>query len=465
MLKIRNYLRNHGNKEFAQHKLDPQLKGNEIYLRDILNQILSRPIDCVTNLENTGDFTYQFWAHFCILVKNDIKKKKEYLSEDFASMQSVYLIEMCNNYYKTKSVKKKEKELAFKALEIHLDKPPYLYTLENILRFTSSKGILLLGQYSEDDLNAYIKAKTSPADNNEQPELFVVRDAKGAIWFVRKGKLLSLISRLLIEARPLVKKVISKRWFRMFRQYRKEPAMENDSEFEKLLAHTITEVNEILANLLHNPMLFLIYRELEEKQASIPESLRIFQKGTLIPYSSLFLLKRKDILADTRILLPFWYSIPFITAILAFFKGGKNREKAQKESEDAAEKAENKATRRKDPYYELIKTAKQLEADLLPQDTAIDDYLSELENRWNRLINAQAKKELTEDVNSLIRDYLRHLLRTNKRIRVSRESLSRMASDLVSRNSTLISLKSQDALHLYIKVYLLHLLQNVKKLK
>jgi hypothetical protein len=464
MLKIRNYLRNHGNKEFVQHKLEPQLKGKEIYLRDILNQILSRPVDCVTNLENVGDFTYLFWAHFCIVVKNDIKKKKEYLAEDIAFMQSIYLIEMCNNYYKIKSVKKREKELAFKALEVHLDKPPYLYTLENILRFTNSKGVLLLGQYSEDDLNAYIKAKTSPADNNEQPELFLIRNDKGNIWFVRKGKLLSLISRLLIEVRPPVKKVISKRWFRMLRQYCNEPAMENDSEFEKLLAHTIAVVNEILANLFNNPMLFLVYRELEEKQGNIPESLRIFQKGMLIPYSSLFLLKRKDILADTRILLPFWYSIPFIAAILALFRGKKKREKVQKESEGTAEKTENETIERKDPHYELIKTAKHLEIDLIPQDITIDGYLSELENRWNRLINDRAKKELSEDVNSLIRDYLRRFLRTHKRLRMSRDSLSRMASDIVSGNSTLTSLKSQDALHLYIKVYLLHLLQNIKKL-
>ncbi|MDR2096784.1 MAG: hypothetical protein LBP76_14875 [Treponema sp.] len=466
MLKIRNYLRNHGNREFAQHKLEPQMQGKEIYIRDILNQILSRPIDCVTNLENVGDFTYLFWAHFCILVKNDIRKKKEYLFEDIASMQSVYLIEVCNNYYKAKSVKKREKALAFKALEIHLDQPPYLYTLNNILRFTNSKGVLLLGQYSEDDLDAYIKAKTGPTDDDdEQPELFLIRNEKGDLWFVRKGKLLSLISRLLIEARPLVKKAISKRWFRMLKQYRNEPAMENDAEFEKLLAATITKVNGILANLFNSPKLFLVYQEIEQKQGNIPESLRIFQKGMLVPYSDLFLLKRKDLLVDARILLPFWYSIPLFTAILAFFKGRKSREGAKKEKEDAEEKAENEVRERKDPHHELVKTVKRLEAEIIPANTTIDDYLSELKDRWNRLINAQAKKDLSEDVDSFIRDYLRHFLRTHKRIRISRESLSKIASDIISRNSALISLKSQDALHLYIEIYLLHLLQNVKILR
>ncbi|MDR1900737.1 MAG: hypothetical protein LBQ88_00440 [Treponema sp.] len=458
MLKIRNYLRIHGNKEFALNKLEPQLQGKEVYIKDILNQILIRPMDCVTSLENVGDFTYLFWAHFCILVKNDIRKKKEHLSEDIASIQSIYLIEVCNNYYKIKAVKNREKELAFKALEVHLDKPPYYYTLDNILRFTNSKGVLLLGQYSEEDLNAYIKAKISVTDNLEQPELLLIRNDKGNSWFVRKGKLLSLISHLLIDARPLMKKAISKRWFRLIKRYRSEPAMESDSEFEKLLASTIPDVNEILSILLNSPTLSLVYEEIEKTQGNIPESSRIFQKGRLIPFSSLFFLKRKDMLTDIRIILPFWYSIPFITAIMAFFTARNSKKEIKKEEE----KAENEAIDRKDPSYELVKTAKQLATELIPHDRTIDVYLSELEDRWNRLINVRSKKDLSEDVNSFIRDFLRHSLRRDKRLKISRESLFRMASNIITRNATLMGLKDQDALHLYIEVYLLQLLQTIK---
>jgi hypothetical protein len=464
MLKTRNYLRIHGNKEYAQNKLEPQLHGKEIYLRETLNQILNRPMDCVTNLENVGDFTYLFWAHFCILVKNDIRKKKEHLAEDIGSMQSIYLIEVCNNYYRIKAIKNREKELAFKALELHLDKPPYLYTLNNILRFTNNKGILLLGQYSEEDLNAYINAKINTTDSTEQPELLLIRNNKGDSWFVRKNKLLSLISRLLIEARPLVKKAISNRWYRLLKQYRREPAMENDHEFEKLLSHTIPEMNEILFILLKNPKLELVYHELEKDKGNIPESLRIFQNGALIPYSSLLFLKRKDILTDIHILLPFWHSIPFIVAILSLFKGKKNKKNAAKKNEtDENEKKETNS--HKDPHYELIKTAKQLETELIPSNVTMKDYLSELEDRWNRLIKVRAKKELTEDVNSLIRDYLRQSLRKYKHFQLNREALSKMASSIILRNSTLNGLKNHDHLHLYIEVYLLHLLQNVKVLR
>jgi hypothetical protein len=44
---------------------------------------------------------------------------------------------------------------------------------------------------------------------------------------------------------------------------------------------------------------------------------------------TLLMINRKDLLTDTRILLPFWYSIPALTLIISFFKrlgaGGKKK--------------------------------------------------------------------------------------------------------------------------------------------
>jgi hypothetical protein len=283
---------------------------------------------------------------------------------------------------------------------------------------------------------------------------------------VRRGKLLSLTSRLLIESRPLIKKVISNKWSRLLKQYHREPAMENDQEFEKLLAHTIPEVNEVLSILLKSPKLALAYHELEKNQGNIPEALRIFQNGALMPYSSLFFFKRKDILTDIRILLPFWYSIPFIVAILAFFKGKKNKKDAtEKKETDKNEKKAQKTDIHNGTQRELIKTARQLETELIPSNTTMEDYLSELEGHWNRLISDRTKKELTEDVNSLIRDHLRQLLRTNKRFQLDQESLSKTAFSIIQKNSTLSSLKDRDHLHPYIEAYLIKLMQNVKMLR
>jgi len=67
---------------------------------------------------------------------------------------------------------------------------------------------------------------------------------------------------------------------------------------------------------------------------------------------------------------------------------------------------------RVDRRKELASAAKKAQGRLLPSGYTVDRYLGETQDRWNRLINPDAKKNLTEDVNSLIRDYLRRTIRS-----------------------------------------------------
>jgi hypothetical protein len=154
IMKIRNYLRRYGNKEYAIHKLAPQLQGKESVPANQIDQVLLRPLECFTAIAEGSELTYLFWAHFCVLVKADIKRKKERLGDEIAAMQSVYIIEAINNYYRALAVKRREAEIAFNNLETLLTKPPYLFNMDQILKFTSTKGVLLLGQYTAEDLEA-----------------------------------------------------------------------------------------------------------------------------------------------------------------------------------------------------------------------------------------------------------------------------------------------------------------------
>jgi hypothetical protein len=130
LLKIRHYLRNEGNRDYALHKLAAQLQGRENYLHEMLDQLIVRPLDCLTKLAEGGENSAYFWVCFCALVKNDIKKKNDPLSGDLAVVQAVLLVDACNNFYQIRAIKKRERELALKNLELHLENPPFLYSLE-----------------------------------------------------------------------------------------------------------------------------------------------------------------------------------------------------------------------------------------------------------------------------------------------------------------------------------------------
>ena len=462
ILKVRNYLRKGGNKEYSLRKLTPQLQGKESMLRDILNQILTRPVDCYNAIKEGGDFSYLFWAHFCILIKNDIKKKKERLADDIAVFQSAFIIEVISGFYKSLAVKQRESELAFLSLQNHLEKPPYLYTLDQIVKFTNSKGVLLLGQYREEQLQEWLEKKTTDSENNELPVLLVMQGPEGDRFFLLKEKMPALCSRLLAEGRIKVKGELCKHWRRLLLDYDKEPAMDNDAEFEKILSGYTARLCPMLATLLEDPKLLLVYEEMERSENGVPPPVKVFNKGRLFPYSVLLLINRKETLTDAKLILPFWYSLPIITAIIAFFRNFLKRKKAPKlYAADDADDGQSSRDER-DRAGEIRAAAAELEISLVPAGHTLESYLEELESRWSRLIDKQARNNLIEDVKSLIRDNLRQNLKLKKHFKLTEEEISQMSVNIVTRTPTLASLSGRDSLILYSQLYLIKLLENIK---
>jgi hypothetical protein len=175
--------------------------------------------------------------------------------------------------------------------------------------------------------------------------------------------------------------------------------------------------------------------------------------------SALYVVRRKDLLTDAKILLPFWYSIPLISSFLAFLKGlGK---KKKKQAEANIEVEEEIETEGKDDK-EIQSTAKAIEARLVPHGQTLDVYLGELETRWGRLLDKQARQNLITDVQSLVRDNLRQSIRVHKTKKISHEGLSEMTAHLISHTPSLQSLSGQDSLSLYMELYMVKLLINFK---
>ena len=458
LLKIRNYLRDRGNNEYTLHILTPQLQGKVSLLKEMVNKIITRPLDCYKSIVDGSEFSYLFWGHFCALVKKDIKKKKEPQSSDIAAIQAVYIIESVNSFYKGRAARAKEKELAFKSLELRLNKPPYIYTMDQILKFTDSKGVLLLGQYSGDELSKEINSLTGSSKDDKLPELLILAGQDNEHYFILKNKILLVCARLLTEGREQVKNSISRIWFTQLKNYHIEPAMENDRDFEKLLIQYTKKNCPLLDSLLEDPKFQLVYEELEQEQ-EIPPSSRIFIRGVMIPYSTLFLLRRRDLLADVRLLLPFWYSVPFIISIIAFFKNlvqKKRKTPPPSEGNDSDEQSHERSSR------EIINAAQELELSMVPQGHTIDTYLEELQSRWSRLIDKKARENLIIDVNTLVRDNLRQTLRVQKHYKITMENLSQLAANILNRTPTLHGLGGKDSIRTYIELYMIKLLQSPK---
>jgi hypothetical protein len=171
--------------------------------------------------------------------------------------------------------------------------------------------------------------------------------------------------------------------------------------------------------------------------------------------NALYAIRRRDLLADVKILLPFWYSVPILAAIIAFFSrlGRRGKKKNQADETPGPEgDTEDREAR------DIQNAAREIEASLVPKGQTLDGYLADLEGRWLRIINKQARSDLLNDVNSLVRDHLRQALRIRKNRKISAGQLDEMAAAIISRTPALQGLSAQDSLRLYMELYMVKLL-------
>jgi hypothetical protein len=467
LLKLRNFLRTQNNKDFFLRRLLPQMRGREGLLRDAINMLEIRPLDCILQIQNAAEFTCLFWASFCSTVKNELRKKKEFLSIDIAAFQAVYIIEAFSAVFKDTVTKKKERDQALKALETKLDQPPYLYTMGEILKFTDGSGHSLLGQYSEDDLRNYLNSKSTASNAGELADLLIYRNKKGEQIFINKQKVFPLCAHLSGEARIQVRKAVGNRWSRILRDFKREPAMEQDDEFNQLLTKYTVQFVPTFMSFLRDKKTFLVQCEIEQSQRGVPLSLRFYSReGNLLPMGTLLMISRKDLLTDTRILLPIWYSIPILTPILAFFRRMVSGGKKQAVPEDTVPEEPSPSPEEKVQVQSQAQEIKAVAGKII-QKFSVDGkspgaVMADLENSWQTLLDKESKKHLITDIKSLIRDRLRRTLRLKLNQKITVKTIEELAVSIYVEFPAMKQLGDENSITTYIKLYMAKLLLEIK---
>jgi hypothetical protein len=458
MLKVRFFLRITDNKDYLQNKLIPHYQGKEAQLRDLFNRILMRPMDCLNDLESGEDFPYLFWSTFCGLTRSDITRKKDLQNEEIGVMQSSYIIEIMNNYYRAKAFKRKERDIALNDLALAFDLPPYAFSLEAILKFANSKGVPLLGLYSQEDLQQWLTERMRVVSREALPEMLLITGPADAKRYIKKEHYFTFSVQLLNAARPLMRQAVKDRWVGIIREYRKESAMERDDAYERLLQRLVGEQAPELMAVLVDKKLYLVCDELEQAQGFIPENSRFFlHGGSLLPLATILLLKRKEVLAEAKALLPFWYSMSFFVALVALFQKLKQL-RPGKDGRAKRTVSGGRPSGNGSQEQELEEAGRRLEGEIVPFGEEIDAYLERLENRWNTLLAKQAREDLSTDVRTLVRDRLRQALHGQRHIMVTRDSLEKLAARIIEENNALRELNNQENLRHFIVLYMVKLL-------
>ena len=459
--KLRSVLRKEEYHDYFLKKLKISNPGKELSVKSFFTQFIQRPNEILDTLKESGD-TFYFWSQLCYFIRQDYEKVKDYTSDDLSILQSVYLTEIGINYYKTKSQQDLVCENAIKELTSILNKPPYYFSTDAISKFVDSKGHLLLGQYTNETLNLFLHEKTTALESNNLPSMLTFKIESGQRYYIYKSKVIPLIVRLCTDARETIKENLTKNWFSMYKAFDSEPAMKDQEEFEKRLQKDVKTYSPVLYALLNANFLSLIHYESRISNDPSASKITLFSNGKLLPYSELLMISRQEIITDAKIMLPFWYTVPIISWIARFILKPSKTQKAnykntttvQLQEESEIDKPKN--SRR----IEIRNAARSLEEQLIDPGSTLERELNSYEHEWNKLIGDKTRADLTEDINSLIRDYMRKIIRSLKGTTFTKERIDNLARTLVN-SPALLKIHNKDALEMYIKLYIVKLCKNL----
>lgn len=470
--KIQNMLRKEEHHDYFLKKLTVSNPGRDMIVKNFFNAFVDRSDHSLETLSQTTESFY-LWNQLCFFIKQDYEKIKDYTQEDLSCLQAVYITEVGANYFKNEAAENARKDGALKTLEAQLLKPPYYFTFDEITRFTDSKGLPLLGQYSEDELKEFLRRKTQEAPVQELPDLLVFKTYDGTRYFIFKSKVLQLILRLCADARDSVLEAIKSHWSEVLRAFDFLPEMKDQNLFEERLEKEIRIQSPILSALLHSSFLPLL--SYDASGGDDTSKISLFVNGQLLPYSEILLMSRQEILNNAKIMLPFWYSMPVISWIakLLLRQPKDKRDKKQKtkaeryREEEAAKRKEDEATAMiaqnatVSKKVALREAARNAENALVPESSTLNRELDSYEKMWNHHIGAEAHNNLTEDVNSLIRDYIRKTIRTMKVESFTIKRIESLAESLMTAPGLQKISGDKDALLMYIKLYMVKLVKNI----
>ena len=434
--KIQLYFRKDETRDYLQKRLLIANPSKDSTVRSFVMKLQSRDMGVIRSIKGAED-SYLLWGQLCAFIKQDIEKKNEKLPEEESLLAAVSVVDFLNNYYRGAHQKDMQKQTALKNLNLAFQRPPYYFTIKNITDFVDSRGIPLLGQYDQEDLTNYLQSKTSICENFSVPDILTFRNSTGERFYVYADKVIPLLISLVTECRSQVKDACVAKWVQLLRNFRQDVAMRNNEAFNRFIKEMCeAEANNLYAILNASFMSALVLdKKINDIQAG--EIARLYPDGKQASYSDILMLNRIELLNDAKILLPFYYTLPVISSIIAFFVGRKKEPKTENKKEEQDRKTTKKVLKPKKTYKDVVAS---LSKEMLPQGLSMEEALQYYLDLWNTNLNE--------------RDYIRGIQRTLPVSSVDKRRVEQLAETVVHTNS-LSKIKDKKAFKAYTEIYIL----------
>lgn len=457
MSKVKTFLDKESNNDYIRSRLIAAMKKDEASVKNLMQRLHNNMQESLQTMMNPTTVSFSFWSHLASSVIKEYQSKKSFYAGDYVYAQAAFLIGYYNVYYKGKTQRNADKEAAHRYLKTRLKKEPYCYSLKDIYAFVGENGTELIKICGKEDYSNYINKLITELDSSGIPELIMVKTEAGRDYFISRDVFVQYFLREVDEASRFFKNEIVMEWKEALEAYTKVEDMKSEGAFEKLLIKKLRSQRPILMGMLDFKMLSLLSTNDRIGAESKLELERMIDPVNrhLMSYSRILKLDRNSLISEVKLLVPMYKSSGFFRGLVTAFGklfgvfSSTKRKKKKKESKKGKDLEFTKTS--SDDFSQAIT---RLRDEFVGEGGDIELSMDELIAKWNPLYDAVAKANLVEDVNSLIRDYIRKIKHSFSVSMPSKDRVESMAQRL-SENKAFDAIKHREALRSYMVLYMI----------
>ena len=481
--KIRNHLAHKNNANYMYQKMLPMCKKNTRALVDTIKMVQSNPGRAASALKNPDEFIFSFWTQLSSFVRKDLAGKENKTAHDEGMLQSAYLINAYIIHYKNIIISNKRKAEALKFVGEKLKKEPFHFTISDIYSFSNKSGTMLGKVYKKEDLHDFINKKLQVRNNEVLPELIKVKTINNKLYYIHKSVFLNLVHKKINNAHDYYRKSYIDSWSEELKKYKAPRSMNNDEDFHADLEKRIKKEDPLLYAVLGYELLFLSINDTRNiKLKAVAQGWIDPKIQATRPLPIILGLNRRELASEVRSIVPFWLTIGFFRKLAAVFGGKKRKKKKKKKgmpqvSGQARNSNAPKSTasagasfvsasggadgRGRNKSIEYKKALDVLKKQFDYSSTSVYDRLDDLVHDWNPLLDQTARSNLVKDVNNMVRDYMRKILRETAFAVPDRERIDNI-TDLLAGNKAFSVIKKRESFRQYINLYIIKTLSETK---
>ncbi len=466
--KIRDYLRMDRNGSYMETKLRSIFRGREMLVHEIIETTQVRVDDALKSVTEPSDFHFHFWTQMSSMIIKEYAQKVEKLDMEHGFCQAAYLLGYYSVFQKGRHQKDQKRAATHKMLTGLLQKPPYVFTVQDVYQLTDDKGIPLTKLVQRDEINAWLEEMLKRPSEHKISELVSINTTAKEGLMIHSTQYVPLLLRQIKAASPVLQRELTAEMTSLMLHERKEEWLTDNDAFERDLDRRVRDEFFLLHGLCTFQTLFLVI-DGQELPAGLRQSAIALIDGNhkkMHEWSEILGLNREALYREARLRLPFWMLIPVLRGFVRLLRKMFSTDDRSRQAPRAAAKtlvsskkkpsASSGATesQREVKRKQFLDALAEMQKEYISGDQTADQRLKELRRQWNPLIDPAAGNNLVEDVNALCRDTLRRMRYTRTLQPPNRQRIEELAKRIAS-NDAFDRIKRRKAFETYLKLYML----------